>query len=416
MNVLKKVQLKYLVVAIFFIIEIVPDYRTSSVVWWGIIGLLTVVYLLDSSAVNRKPVILMREYERWIIPFYLFCTISIVWARSKSDVWNYIPTLFSTIIVAVVINQMIRTKEDLDFFLRARFFATIILMVYIYLNIDISVLGNERIGVGVLGEGWNSNQIAIKLTIGVLLGMQELRLAESNIKKIAIFSIISGMMTIMLFCGSRTAFIISVFGISINLWLSANNRRFMVTFLVIGIVLLFYNLIMTIPELYDVLGSRMIKLQYGLMGEAESGSGTELRLFMMRRGIQFFFRSPIWGSGMNNFRVLFGNVTGIYYYAHNNYIEILVGFGAIGAILYYRGYVFLIKKGFSGMKKKGLEKYQVFIIGTVLTILLAGMGSVTYMKTDEQLLIMLCFAALKYVGSDDRRGVKYSADAPEGQK
>jgi len=52
-------------------------------------------------------------------------------------------------------------------------------------------------------------------------------------------------------------------------------------------------------------------------------------------GIRYFIKSPIWGHGINNYRILNGQDTGIYTYSHNTFIELLVGVGPLGIILFY---------------------------------------------------------------------------------
>ncbi len=392
---LKRIKMKYIVVTIFFVIEIIPDFRTSSLFWWGCIALLTGMYIWDNISVLGKPLIRINKYEKWILPFYGFAIASIIWAQNKEFVFTYIPTLLVTALIVIELSQMIHNEEDLDAFMRARFIATAVLTVYIFINIDIKELGNERIGSSVLGSGWNSNEVALKLTVGCMLGMQEIKHERNKFVKLVSLGIVLGMVTIMMLCGSRTAFIMTVFGICINVWLTAQNKRLIVTLSVVLVVLIFINIVMTVPELYDILGYRLLKIEDGVRGTAEQGSGTALRFLMIEKGGMFFLQKPLWGYGMNNFRQVFGDLIGIYYYAHNNHIEIIVDFGLIGIMLYYSGYYYIIKEGLRGFKQRKLNRHQIFAVGTALTLLLAGMGAVTYMNTSEQILLALCYTGLE---------------------
>lgn len=391
----KRINFKRLFITFFFIIEIVPDFRRSSIVWWGCVFALGFVSFLDSIERGKIACLILRPYEKWLLLFFGYCLLSITWAISKAETWVYVPTIIVTGIICILLSQMISNEDDLNFLFHARFVATVVLTVYIYINIDISVLGNERIGSTILGEGWNSNSIALFLTTGILLGLQEIKNSKVRIYKLLVALFMVGMFTIMMLCGSRTAFIIAVFGISSYIWLSAKNTRIIVTFVSVGVVFLFLYLVMVIPGLYNVLGYRLELLQEGLQGNAARGSGTELRLMMISYLPEFFSEHPFLGAGMNNFRVLFGRVFGIFYYAHNNHVEVIVDLGITGAILYYGGYFFLLKNGMKGFRK-GLNKYQVFCVSTACTLLLAGIGTVSYMLTTEQLLIMMAFSSLRF--------------------
>ncbi len=397
-----KLKLKYIVLLLFFTVEIVPDFRTSSIFWWGCLGLLCLSFLYDSVKNKGEVVFVIKPFEKWYGIFVIYACLSIIWASDRTNTWKYIPTILVTFIVCFAVSQMIRTEEDLNAILFVRFLASFVLCLYIYTNIDLKVLGNERIGTDVLGEGWNSNEIALKLTIGCILGIEQLKQFKNRLLKLCIFASVVAMFSIMMFCGSRTAFIIGVCGIAVYLFLSAERKRFF-TFCIIALgVFGMYYLVMNVPMLYDVLGSRLEILESGLEGDVQYGSGTELRLRMMKDGLSLFTEYPIFGAGMNNFRNIYGETYGIFKYSHSNHIEILVNFGIVGALIFYYSFGYLIIPSIRKLvNRKKINKYQVLSACAVVTLILSGFGTVFYMQTNSMLLLTFCFIGDSFAKEKD---------------
>ena len=392
---LKNIQ--YILLTLFFVVEMVPDFRTSSLWWWICVGLLCILFALDSLKNSGKLIIRIKPFELWYLSFTSYALLSIIWASNRGNTWSYIPTMVITLLICVILSQMIHTEEDLNAVLTARYLASVILCLYMYTNIDLSVFGNERIGVSILGDGWNSNTIALKLTVGCILGFEQFKVTERKVLKILVLASVVGMFTVMLFCGSRTALIIGVCGIASYLWLSGNGKSkkaVILCLIILGIISL-YHAIMNIPALYNVLGRRLDILKEGLKGNALSGSGTALRLMMIREGIQVFLDNPIVGVGMNNFRNVFGSLHGIYKYSHSNHIEVLANFGIIGAVFFFSGFIYLFKKGTEGiLSNKKLDQYQILSLCSVIILLISGFGSIYYMQSNEMILLTLCFSGI----------------------
>ena len=404
--------IQYILLTFFFTVEMVPDFRTSSLWWWMCVGLLCVLFALDSLQNCGRLIIKLKPFDSWYISFVGYSLLSIVWASNKDNTLSYIPTILITCLICIILSQIIRTEADLNAVLFARYLASVILCLYMYTNIDLSVFGDERIGVSVLGDGWNSNTIALKLTVGCILGIEQFKVAEKLFVKILLLASVVGMFTVMLFCGSRTALIIGVCGIAAYLWLSGNGKKkkaVMLCLIILGIFGL-YHAIMNIPGLYNVLGSRLDILEEGLKGNTLSGSGTALRLMMIKDGIQVFLDNPILGVGMNNFRNVFGSMYGIYKYSHSNHIEVLANFGTIGAIIFFSGFIYLIKKGTKGiLSNKKLNQYQILSLCSVLILFVSGFGSIYYMQSNEMILLTLCFSGI-YLNEKN-----YSKDAATEQ-
>lgn len=99
---------------------------------------------------------------------------------------------------------------------------------------------------------------------------------------------------------------------------------------------------MKVPVFYDMLGSRIERmLQVYLSGELSADNSMNLRSNLRSMAFDAFLQRPIEGWGANAFRQYFNN-GGVY--SHCNYLEILVGFGLIGTIIFISKYILLLKK------------------------------------------------------------------------
>ena len=66
----------------------------------------------------------------------------------------------------------------------------------------------------------------------------------------------------------------------------------------------------------------------------DTSSQIELRSQFVSTGIRYFWDSPLLGHGANQFRVMLGKETGRETYSHNTFIELLVGFGLPGFLMF----------------------------------------------------------------------------------
>ena len=118
-----------------------------------------------------------------------------------------------------------------------------------------------------------------------------------------------------------------------------------------------------------------------------SDSSTITRLNLISRGMKFFKERPWTGYGLNNFYVLNHLLTGSLYYAHNNYVELLVDCGIIGTTLYYSLHVSTLIKAIK-MHKEYSQKIGIFI-GILIAIIVCDYGIVSYYDIFTQALTLV---------------------------
>lgn len=112
-------------------------------------------------------------------------------------------------------------------------------------------------------------------------------------------------------------------------------------------------------------------------------------------GLEWFVKKPWFGYGLDGFRAMYANVYGVSqtaYYAHNNFIELLVDLGLVGFVLYYLLYVFIFIKGLKALKSK--TKSSKFFFALFIALVVSEYARITYYVPQAQFAIMLCLFGL----------------------
>jgi O-antigen ligase len=101
--------------------------------------------------------------------------------------------------------------------------------------------------------------------------------------------------------------------------------------------------------------------------------GSESRLQMYKDGMTMLKSSPIWGIGLNNYKLLSMSRT----YSHSDYVEVLANTGIVGFILYFSIYAILWRR-LNHIQRMTTNEHLLYINGflkaAILTILLLAVG------------------------------------------
>ncbi len=182
--------------------------------------------------------------------------------------------------------------------------------------------------------------------------------------------------------GSKKALLIAIIGILYLVYKMYGVRQL---YKIVGVTLfagiLFYIAIQM--PMFEMVRRRFEESINALLGQSGGDGSTRARLKFIGTGWRLFKEKMLIGHGVNNFRY----VSGYRMYSHNNFIEILVGIGLIGFLLYYSMYL----SAFNNInKEKSSEGRLLLVILVVRTVL--EMAMVTYY--DKKLWIMLAFLLL----------------------
>lgn len=201
----------------------------------------------------------------------------------------------------------------------------------------------------------------------------------------------------MLLSASRKAVILLPIFLTIYLLLRSNDPIKFIRNLFFVFIAFFavWSAFRFIPYLYESVGYRIESMINGLLGEGDSDSSTTTRLSLIEFGMEYFWKRPWWGYGMDNFRSL----TAVYrswgtaYYAHNNYVELLVDCGVVGTVIYYSLYLKMLIMGLKQFKYK--HPLKMAVVCLLIGFLVTEYGMVTYSSAVYQLLLLLFYLILK---------------------
>ena len=159
------------------------------------------------------------------------------------------------------------------------------------------------------------------------------------------------------------------------------KRAFMIGFIFL-ILLILTPLIMN----YTPVGFRFANFLKQGQGNVVYSIQQQGRYLMYVDGIKFFLENPIFGVGLNNFKVHFFAGK----YSHSDYIEPLATTGLLGFILYQSFYIIIIKRTIVLMRtisnQRILYKLKMIIIG-VSIIMVLGFGAPHH--TSQSVFILL---------------------------
>ena len=386
--------LMFFILTVMYTVAYNSSWRAMSWLWYGI-SLVAIIVLL-SVFINRDKVRL-DFYTGWAVIFLVYSLFSCLWAIDMAHVFEVLKTLGLIFIVHILLAQLIERKEDIEKLLKANFIALVVLLAYVVLKSDFSMLGKFRIGVDTLGELWNANDIGIKMSLGAILALYFMTKTHGVRKTIcALLAIIFSF--IILMTGSRTALLIVAMSIFMFFWLNAKKHRtlfFCVLLIVLGFLMI---LILKVPFLYRVIGNRMEAIFQELIGQAAGEGSYNARHDMIELGVEWFKKKPIFGYGLNNFCELYLIETGVATYSHNNFVEMLVSGGLVGFAIYYSAYIYLFVKLIKmAFLKRDLIAITLLVFN--LSLIIMNVSNISYYSTADNCMLML---ALVYVYIKDK--------------
>jgi len=248
---------------------------------------------------------------------------------------------------------------------------SIILGVVVHYLINIKSLISGRlsnVGFTVLGVQFGAaNSVGIAWVLIGALSLISILFGTTNIKLFRrLFILVS---ILILFSGTRKAIISIPIVFGLNYYSGKKKRnviRFTLTiFLVIIISIILYFTTLKIDVLYKAIGSRLESLYHFLISGEISDGSLQIRLSLLEMAKNALIEKPVTGWGLDAFASSI-NARGLY--SHNNYYEILVSGGIVGAIIFYSKYLFLLIKLFRKKSKSSIG--EKFVVNNFLVLLI----------------------------------------------
>ena len=328
----------------------------------------------------------LNGHLQWILVFFAFSALSFFWAGNRDSVLFYLAWFLQAALIAYAIGNSIRNEKDFDFVLKAMLAGGLILSIRVIGSTSPADLGTFRLGTNM---GFNSNEMALKLAICSIVSLYFFREQTNKWKKLFFVCTAALAIITVLFSESRKGILMVIAGSFLYLLLSSKNARKLLRNTVIVILCLFviYELMTRIEFLYQAFGHRFLLLFDIFEEDAYVGNSIVNRQNAVALGISAFWEKPFFGYGFGNFQ----RATGLHYYAHNNFVELLVDLGLIGFSIYYCFYVNVFVRLINAMKKK--KKKAALFLSMLCVIVVIEYGLVSFNSDYVQMVIMLGYYA-----------------------
>jgi len=335
----------------------------------GLAGLFVFLVIINILAKRRKIVITKFIFEYLL--FIFACQISFFIAVDKQLVLTKVLTLIQLFVIAFALINYLNSFFKIERFFGYYTIASFIASIYILLEADLA--NPDRIGEN-LG---NVNTIGIIIAVSIVFCLYFI-IEKRNILVLPVLLINT---TVVALTGSRMAFIfiaVAVFVLFIQYYrnLKRNKVALIAATAIIAAFLIY--LVFNVPILYSVIGKRIQNLVSFTMGESVRENSVYIRWDMLQKGVGWFFQKPLFGYGIDNFRVLYGSIEGgLETYSHNNIVELLVGIGLVGTTIFY----YMLCSALHKLVCVRIHKFkglQFSMIAILAAYLVASAGSVYY--------------------------------------
>lgn len=338
-----------------------------------------VLYLMTNKNKYYKP----SFYIAWSLIFLAYNAFMSQYALNPEYAKDYTMTLMYVIITNLMIEYYMSEDNITEGIMRAIIIGAIAQGTYVFMTNGFLVFMNSRGTSNV-----NANSIGLNNAIALVFSVYLIGKTHKRIYKMEAIIVL----VYMILSASRKVFIIA--GVPLVIYYLLNSKNFVVTirniFFILIAVILVYVAVMRIPLLYDLVGVRLETMVSGFQGGETDGS-TETRMNLIEYGMEWYKKKPWFGYGLSNFMELMHRYKPgqISYYAHNNYVELLVDCGIVGFAIYYIFYAITIIKGLKCIKNR--NAISVMMLGLFVGLAVAEYGVVSYYLPIYQLVLFLCY-------------------------
>lgn len=334
--------------------------------------------------VHKHPVL---DYHIAIyIVFLAFGMMSMLWAKDDSMIFSIMPSMIRTILILYFISNRVQNQKDVEHIMILHIVAIIFLDIFVMkLMVDFYSLSTfflKRFGDNF---AYNSNATSNLNAISALFCIYFIK---KGVKKIIPIIPLIFFIFIIIICGSKQGMIAFIMGVLLTIYLKGNlQKKFSTIIIAIITVVVIWELLMNVPQLYEIIGHRFEGL-LGTMNATIEDRSTLNRNNLLKQAFEVWTSHPLFGVGFNNFPVV-QTVQSGYYYAHNNYLELLADLGIVGFVCFYMNYFRILRK-----KINKTSTLQVFMKSIFYMIVFTDLAVVSYQDLRYQLPLYLIFIVL----------------------
>jgi len=370
------------------------NYFNSSLVENLSYGMMFVALFMVMNGTKKQDI--NNTYIKWLLCFFLFAVLSCFWALKIKIAFWLLSRLLISWSVAFFVYFYIKSFDDLYRVLKYFFYSNVVLTFYIIIVVGISELGKERVGSSQLGEGWNSNAIGMSLIFAVNSLFVFWNRIKNKLSKLFYIFLALLMLTLLFYTGSRKALFLIIAPLGIFYFLNNRKNLFIKIAAISLLLIVVLYLIMNVPSFYNVMGERIERavLQFQAYdGDTKIEGSSFARIKLIEYGIEWFKEKPLLGYGVNNYRELSNNTilfAGKNFYAHNNLVELLVGVGIFGFLIFYWGYMYIIVRSL-----KERTYYSQLALTLIFVLFFLDFATVSYYSILSNFFICIAFVLVK---------------------
>ncbi len=330
-----------------------------------LLGFLTIFPILIHMYINKVNILKMFPIEimLWFIFGLVVLFVSFFNAPDQQLHMSSMFTYFQFLLLTWAVFYIIFNERKIDFFLD-----TFILLAL--LSAFTAIIISHDFGGGRISMGPNNNPNSLGLTMVFAIGFLLFKLnSDSLISVILSFIIILFLTYVVILTGSRksllSVIIVIIFWFIMVLFSNFKNANTITKmkhiFLVI-ILLFTINLFSNYFFKDSIIFTRLTRLFQ---------EGDKIRSDMYSEALIIFKQYPLFGAGMQQYRVLSKYQT----YSHSTYAELLSNTGLIGSIIYSATFISLglkyVKKSFfNNYNHKEMLEFRMFLIMLLIVIFL----------------------------------------------
>lgn len=382
---------------LLFCIYVFASYIANGVVIPTVFNTLALYSFLGYSiiyiAINGKAKLCLTVI--WFALFTGLSLISMLYSPEKQIMGGTFYLLIVAMILVFCLSQYKIDERMIKKILWAYTLASPLMLLILLATGKLTAQADEgRLGEELFG---NANIMALMIMMSVLYALWLFLYSKcSAAKKVVLIVSITINYYGMFLSGGRKYIVVPILFLYILLLFKQDKNgrtRFIKnTVIIVLIAVGVYLLIMKVPMLYEIIGSRMESLFSFMEGDSQAADGSVIiRAQMIEMGLKKWPESPLWGHGFDSFKYYNKEVTGHFYYSHNNIVEMLYNGGLIGFVAYYWIY---LKYFVAAYKSKNTIPIaaRAFVISMVLSMLVYEYGAINYTSTGT--IIMFYFAEI----------------------
>lgn len=356
--------------------------------------------LLLECIVQKK--IHFPSYVLWRVLVLIFFIITLLYAIDYDSTFTGVKRyLLQTIVVLLLAMKCWESQESRVFIVKLCVLAILINMIYVFSETSLTLLfSGHRLGKNAINRSWNANSVGMTATFAAILTIYlYLFHRKTRQKKETVFCALLTLfftVTFILSGSRKTILLAAITFILYYIFYSKSHLIRNILLSIIAISAILYALY-AVPFLYNSIGYRLENLFDFLSGTGGDGSISDRR-HMIEVGLEAFLEKPFFGYGINCFKIIYGEAAGWTVYSHNNYIELLVGTGFIGLLVYYL-YILQILL----LKNNGCQEI-IFIKSLLTAMLLCEMAMVSYYDSLYQYILCMLLCSCLSIKNRDLEG------------